>query len=176
MTLNDETHYFLGTSTGLYTTTDLNGVSTLWLPESVSEIGQAVVTDVVTRASDGIVAAATHGRGLFVGSQDPDFDPRPIPDDFVLAQNSPNPFASVTRITYDLPEPSRVSLSLYDLSGRLVTDLVSGEEQETGRHEAVFNAASIASGVYLYRLRAVPLSGNTGSGLYASTRKMMVVK
>ena len=174
--LDGTTHYLVGTSTGLYTTTDLNGNSTTWIPESESEISQAVVTDIAARDADGVIAAATHGRGLFVGSQDPDFQPRPIPDTFTLSQNSPNPFASITRITYDLRSPGRVTLSLYDLSGRLVTEIVSNQEKETGRHEAVFNAASIVSGTYLYQLRVTPTGSGASSGTFSRTRKMMIIK
>lgn len=174
--LGGTTHYLIGTSTGLYATTELNGNSTIWMPESTAEIGQAVVTDVASRSADGVIAVATHGRGLFVGSQDPDFQPRPIPDTFTLSQNSPNPFASITRITYDLRAPGRVNLSLYDLSGRLVTEIVTNQEQETGRHEAVFNAASIVSGTYLYQLRVTPTGSGESSGTFSKTRKMMIIK
>lgn len=174
--LDGAAHYFVGTSTGLYSTTDLDGNNTTWIPESTSEVGQAVVTDIATRHADGVVAAATHGRGLFVGSQDPDFKPRPIPDTFTLSQNSPNPFASITRITYDLRAPGRVNLALYDLAGRLVAEIVSNQEQETGRHEAVFNAASIVSGTYLYQLRVTPTGSGESSGTFSKTRKMMIIK
>ncbi len=173
--VGDETHYFVGTSIGLYRTTQLEGVRTSWLPESADAVAQSVVTDVTARAVDGIVAVATHGRGLYLGSPDEDFDPRQLPKAFDLAQNYPNPFATVTRIYYDLPERSTVSVSLFDLSGRRITDLVANQEQRAGRHDVFFNAANLVSGVYLYRLRAVPLGGQ-GNATYSKTRKMMIVK
>ena len=174
--LEDETRYFVGTSTGLYSTTNLDGPNTEWVPEAEESLGNAVVWDVTSRTSDDIVAAASHGRGLFVGSQDDSFNPTPNTDDFVLAQNYPNPFATRTTIVYDLPTRSRVTISLFDLSGRKVQDLRVNAEEETGRHFLEFNAASLASGVYIYRLEAIPVSTTTDFGSFSKSRKMMINK
>jgi hypothetical protein len=58
-------HYYVGTSTGIYSTTTPNGTSTVWSQEGSSEIG-TVVTDVIdARESDGTVIAGTHGNGVF---------------------------------------------------------------------------------------------------------------
>lgn len=172
----DGARYYLGTSTGLYSTMTLDGLSTTWAPEGAGVIGQSVVWDLTSRPSDQLVAAATHGRGLFVGSLDPDFVVTPISETFELAQNYPNPFASTTRILFDLPTRSRVSISVFDLSGRKIADLALDQERETGRHEVVFNAASISSGVYLYRLEANPIETTDGLSSFTRTRKMMIVK
>ena len=59
--------YFVATSTGLYATRELNGMSTTWAQQAATSLGTAVVEDLAARPSDGRVAAATHGRGLFVG-------------------------------------------------------------------------------------------------------------
>lgn len=58
-------HYFLATSTGVYYTTNLNGGSTSWTQEGTNTIGNVVVTTIDYRASDGVLIAATHGRGVF---------------------------------------------------------------------------------------------------------------
>ena len=57
--------YFVGTSTGLYSTTSLNGASTTWVQESAESIGNVVVDGLVGRQSDGYIAVATHGAGVF---------------------------------------------------------------------------------------------------------------
>lgn len=84
----------------------------------------------------------------------------PAPLIFHLAQNYPNPFNPGTTITYALSAgagsassggPSHVTLSVYDLLGRLVRVLVD-EPQLPGTHVARFDATGLASGVYLYRL------------------------
>ncbi|NBC15759.1 MAG: T9SS type A sorting domain-containing protein [Bacteroidetes bacterium] len=60
-----ETQYVVATSTGLYSTTQLNGSSTTWMQEAADVLGNVVVSYVTSRPSDGQVIAATHGRGLF---------------------------------------------------------------------------------------------------------------
>ncbi len=176
--LNGEngTVYFVGTSTGLYSAENLNGANTTWTLEGAEEIGNAVVWDVVARSSDELVAVGTHGRGMYVGSEDPTFNPRPIPETFSLAPNFPNPFASITRIAYTLTTRSSVDLAVYDLTGKRVANLVANEEKETGRHEVVFNAGSVASGVYLFQLLVRPLEGSESTASFSQTRKMMVIK
>ncbi len=61
------TTYVVGTSTGVYATRELDGMATTWTQQAASALGNAVVEDLAARSSDGRVAAATHGRGLFVG-------------------------------------------------------------------------------------------------------------
>jgi len=97
-----------------------------------------------------------------------------LPDQFSLSQNYPNPFNPSTVIAYGLPTNSHVSLRVYDVLGRLVSVLVN-EDQNAGYHQAVFNIGSLSSGVYFYRLEAVP-AGNSGHEKYVQTRNMMVIK
>lgn len=59
--------YFLGTSVGLYATTNLNGASTNWIQEGANTIGNVPVVMIKSRRSDGLVALGTHGTGLFSG-------------------------------------------------------------------------------------------------------------
>ncbi len=61
----NETQYLLATSTGLFSTTSLNGGSTVWEQEAGTELGNVVVSYITSRPSDGRVVAATHGRGFF---------------------------------------------------------------------------------------------------------------
>lgn len=69
------------------------------------------------------------------------------------ASNYPNPFNPVTEITYRLTENAIVNLTVYDLLGREVATLVDGEFRPAGGHSATFNASSLSSGMYLYRLQ-----------------------
>ncbi len=78
--LTGGTHYFIGTSTGVYATTILNGASTTWVQEGQSEIGNVVVDMVVSRTTDGLVAAGTHGRGVFSAILDPNTRPEAVAD------------------------------------------------------------------------------------------------
>jgi hypothetical protein len=89
-----------------------------------------------------------------------------IPAAFSVAQNHPNPFNSSTVIHYFLPEPSFVSLDVYDILGQRVKTLVSSF-QEAGTHQALWDAEGMSSGPYYYRIKA----GDSVSG-----KKMTLIK
>ena len=85
---------------------------------------------------------------------------------FRLFQNYPNPFNPTTTIRYDLPRPGHVTLTVYNVMGQEVALLISAE-QGAGRHAATWDAAGLASGAYVYRLRA---------GAYSEARIMLLLK
>jgi hypothetical protein len=89
-----------------------------------------------------------------------------VPQKFSLHQNYPNPFNPVTKIKFDLPKASNVSIKLYDVIGNEVAQIYSGDLQ-AGYFEADFNASSYASGVYFYRITA---------GDFTSVKRMVLVK
>jgi parallel beta-helix repeat protein len=88
------------------------------------------------------------------------------PEEFELAQNYPNPFNPSTTIRYSLPEVSEVSLKVYDITGSEVIELVNGV-QNAGSHEVSFNASSLASGTYIYIIKAQD---------FVQTKKMVLLK
>jgi trimeric autotransporter adhesin len=96
-----------------------------------------------------------------------------IPMAFNLSQNYPNPFNPATKINYDLPFDSKVTIQIYDITGSEITTLVS-EIKPAGYHTADFRALNMASGVYLYRIIAEPTSN--GSTKFISTKKMIMLK
>ncbi len=63
--INGSNIYFVGTSTGVYSTTNLNGDKTVWAQEGASTIGNAVVDAIDARSTDGLVVVATHGKGIY---------------------------------------------------------------------------------------------------------------
>lgn len=75
-----------------------------------------------------------------------------VPSKFALEQNYPNPFNPATRINFQLPENSNVTLSVYDVTGRTIAELISGKYYTAGYHSIEFNASSLSSGVYFYKL------------------------
>ncbi|MDZ7724440.1 MAG: T9SS type A sorting domain-containing protein [candidate division KSB1 bacterium] len=75
------------------------------------------------------------------------------PGDYQLFHNFPNPFNPETKIRYDLPQSSRVRIEIYDIVGRHVTTLVD-EAQNAGSHQVTFDGQNLASGVYIYTLKA----------------------
>ena len=78
---------------------------------------------------------------------------------YALHPNTPNPFNPSTTINYDLPEPSHVSLVIYDVLGRKVAEVVNGV-QEAGFKSVVWDASGVASGVYFARFTATDAHGS----------------
>ncbi len=159
--------YLLGTSIGLFSTTSLNGASTVWALEGANTIGNVVVPFLDSRASDGAVIVGTHANGTYssVGSVDV-AERREVPTEFALRQNYPNPFNPTTTIRYDLPSAGFVSLKVFDILGKEIATLVN-EVRSAGSYTERFDAAGLASGVYLYRL-------TTPS--HSATKKLVVMK
>jgi alpha-tubulin suppressor-like RCC1 family protein len=80
-----------------------------------------------------------------------------LPNKVELGQNYPNPFNPSTTIAYGVPNTGKVTLEVFDILGRKVATLLNGENKSAGRYTLIFNASNLASGMYIYRLRA----GNT---------------
>jgi hypothetical protein len=93
-----------------------------------------------------------------------------VPSKFNLSQNYPNPFNPTTKIDYDLPSDSKVSIKVYDIMGREIMSLVNAS-QTAGNYTVQLNATNIASGVYFYRL--IASSNGTDNVI---TKKMNVIK
>jgi hypothetical protein len=91
-----------------------------------------------------------------------------VPGELTLRGNYPNPFAASTRLEYALPAAGEVSVAVYDVLGRRVA-LVEPGLQLAGPNTVTFDAAGLASGVYLYR---VQVDGTAAS----ATGRMMVLK
>jgi len=148
--------YFVGTSTGIYSTQNLNGIYTVWALEGSNTIGNTVVEAVTSRNSDGRVVIGTHGRGVFVadigGTPVAERDNPFIPREPYLSQNYPNPFNPYTTISFSLPKKERVELYITNIKGRRVKTLVN-TYQQAGKHSIKFDGSDFASGVYLYTLK-----------------------
>jgi hypothetical protein len=80
-----------------------------------------------------------------------------LPTTTALHQNYPNPFNAETNISFNLAEAGNVSLEVYDLTGRLVTTLVDGQ-MDAGEHVVSWDASSVSSGVYFYKLATADFS------------------
>ena len=91
---------------------------------------------------------------------------QPIPAEFSLNSAYPNPFNPTTTLNFALPIESEVSLSIYNLQGRLVSTLLSSN-MDAGYHSVVWNANREASGMYFVKMVA---------GEYIQTQKLMLVK
>jgi len=88
-------------------------------------------------------------------------------------QAYPNPFNSVTTLRFILPINSQVELAVYNIMGERVKQLVN-EEKPVGTYEIIWYAEGLPSGVYFYRLQAVPTGRQAGS--FVETKKMVLMK
>jgi len=88
------------------------------------------------------------------------------PSEFFLSQNYPNPFNSSTRIKYQIPEMSFVTLKVFDIIGSEIATVVN-EEKHPGTYDITWYAKSLPSGVYFYQLKA---------GSFIETKKMLLMK
>ncbi|MBN8572182.1 MAG: T9SS type A sorting domain-containing protein, partial [Ignavibacteria bacterium] len=89
-----------------------------------------------------------------------------MPDKFSLEQNYPNPFNPTTKIRFELPKSSFISLKVYNSSGKEVDELINGK-LSAGIFEETFNASKLSSGVYFYKLT---------TDEFVETKKMLLVK
>ncbi len=89
-----------------------------------------------------------------------------IPDEYVLNQNYPNPFNPITTITFRIPYRTYVKLTVYNSIGEKIQTLIS-KELNAGTHSVIFNAVSLTSGVYFYKLE---------TDYFISTKKMTLLK
>lgn len=83
-----------------------------------------------------------------------------------LYQNYPNPFNPVTTISFDVPKSSNVNISIYDVSGKLVGNILN-EYKDKGSFSISFNASFLSSGIYFYKFT---------SGNFSAVKKMILTK
>jgi hypothetical protein len=95
-----------------------------------------------------------------------------IPTRYNLSQNYPNPFNPITTITYQVPELSDVSISIYNLLGEKVKTLIN-LPHNPGVHKIAFDGSEMSSGVYFYQMTATSVRGTNP---YNHIKKMMLIK
>jgi hypothetical protein len=122
--------------------------------ETEHELAGSGTIEIIGNASDFVLAKAPE-----------------VPETYVLSQNYPNPFNPVTNISYGLPEKSSVTITVYNLMGQKVAELVN-EDRSAGYHTVVWNSVNlvgepVSSGVYIYTITA---------GNYQSVKKMILMK
>jgi hypothetical protein len=131
---------------------------------AMSAIGQPVVgitQQANTRITSGFLAdTLLRGRVVAVNQQ------AYVPLRYALHQNFPNPFNPTTTIRFEIPERAMVSLSIYNILGQGIAQLVR-EEKPAGVYSVRFDAGNIASGIYFYTLRA---------GTFIETKKLVILK
>jgi len=108
-------------------------------------------------------------KELVTGINDKD---ETLPGAFALHENYPNPFNPSTTITYNIPEVSHVKITVYNLLGEKVEDLIN-LPHKSGIHQINFDSKNLSSGIYFYEMKA---SGVKNSSSYHDVKKMMLIK
>ena len=136
------------------------------LPDSGGVI--SIVIDTLNeRIYLGVGAGAVNGSGIYIydGLSSVNND-KEVPVNFYLYQNYPNPFNPSTKIKFEIPTSSVITLKVYDVLGREIETLLN-EVKEAGTYEVELNASEFPSGVYFYKLT---------SGQFTSVKKLILLK
>ena len=160
----DDYWYVRGTT--IYRSTNLGTSWTLSHTHTAAQNDISLATDgagCMTGWSGGTTGTIAKMTGVPVGINDPTSE---IPSAYSLMQNYPNPFNPATSITFALPIAGNVELKVYDILGKEVASIVSGN-MNAGTHIVPFDASALASGVYIYKITA---------GSFIDSKKMVLIK
>jgi len=158
---------YVGNDLGTYVTTN-NGAA--WY-EYRTGMPYAMIFDLSISYPNRKLRAATHGSGIWqrdliqnpvsVGNNNT------VVKNFKLYQNYPNPFNPSTKIKFDLNKPAFIDIKIYNIQGKKLQNIYSRYEN-TGNHEAEFNAANLSSGTYFYSIFV--------NGIRTDSKKMLLLK
>jgi len=172
--VNDGMFYYPGYPTNiLFVATDIGVFVTYDYGVSWIELAQGLPNTVAIHLDYNFftnkIRIGTHGRGVYemsviisgiVNSKGG------TPENYILSQNYPNPFNPVTKINFSIPKSEYITLKVYNSLGKEIETIVN-KKLNAGNYEINFNASSLPSGVYFYRLI---------SGSFSQTKKMILIK
>lgn len=135
-----------------------------------NQFGEDDTSSVATVLGGGSIVIHKSNPGAAAKNQEGIVENVAMPMEYALHQNYPNPFNPTTKIRYDLPQYSRVSLKVYNLLGQEVMILVD-ETQDAGFKSVSWDASDYPSGVYIYKLSA-EAEGN----IFVDVKKVVLMK
>jgi len=128
--------------------------------DTLKQIGYIILTHNTTGSPDTLVVS---GKGSILTAVKSGID---LPTAYAISQNYPNPFNPTTAINYDIPQPTFVSVKIYDILGRDVAQIVN-EVKQPGRYSVRFDGLNMSSGAYFYSITA---------GDFHQVKKMVLLK
>ncbi len=162
--VNDSTIYAAGDDGRIFYSKDSGDSWSGVLPVALMELEPTIQK--IAYNGDKLFAVGKNGIILSYDVDEGEVAVEDVPDAFALAQNYPNPFNPVTTVQFALPQKDVVNLSVYNLTGRKVAELLN-TEMKAGYHNVKFDAGMLPSGIYIYRLQA---------GDNIAVRKMTLMK
>lgn len=163
VTLSFDTVDGLLASAGLEVGQTADFVWNVRVSDGIDTVAVSSGYDISTNTFTPLYYSITLERALQVANE----DLAGIPTKYGLEQNYPNPFNPSTSISFSLPENAKVTLAVYDLLGRKVATLLDNKDLNAAVHSVQFDASSLASGMYFYRIEA---------GTFTSIKRMMLIK
>lgn len=150
--------YFVGTSTGIYTTDQPNGSSTIWEQEGSETVGNVVVPMIKYFSEDGTIVTATHGNGMYETKLDNvwKIDIEDENHQLAFGDAFPNPFISTTTIPFTIPKDGMVKAEIHSIQGQLIKTILWAE-QYAGQNHLSWDGTNeagteVASGIYICQL------------------------
>jgi hypothetical protein len=172
-TFSDNGLFFSGRQSGAQRLPNGNTLITVAYNNRIFEVsleGEIIWDYNINDSSIGIPRARKYGTDYFNSNNLSKLNDG-LGHNFELIQNYPNPFNPVTTLLYDLPEDALVNITIYDMMGRVVSNLVSSQ-QNAGYKSIQWNATNntgqpVSAGLYLYTIQA---------GKFRQTKKMVLLK
>jgi len=141
--------YFAGTSSGLFSTRELNGDATMWTREGGTSIGNVIIDMIDARSTDGFIAVGTHGNGVYSAYYNPSagMDESYANLSLSIGDVCPNPVQDAATIEVNSSTNATLRMTLYAGSGKLMKELPNKSIHE-GKQVVNIHFASIPAGVY----------------------------
>lgn len=163
---NKDSLLYVGCDVGVFYSTNLG---TSWQVLGTG-LPNAAVFDINYHQPTKKLAAGTHGRSMYEIDISTLIAVENITSktakEYKLHQNYPNPFNPSTKVKFEIPKSGNVKLSIYDINGRLVTELLN-KNLSIGQYEIEWNASGNSSGIYFCRIE---------SGSYNDVKRMVLIK
>jgi len=147
--------YFAGTSIGLYSTTLLNGDLTIWEKEGDASVGSVIVSMIEARQSDGFIAIATHGNGVYSTYYTPTsaVEEEDQPNYKISFSTYPNPCSGKLSIDVNMIQSGDMEIKIFNSTGSLIRKLVNHNVYR-GHYSASFNIEDLPDGLYYIVLKS----------------------
>jgi hypothetical protein len=146
--------------------TDVNSTSSEWTVNEIDPVQARYIKLIALNSNESDYAGLWEVQFFSPDQTTETGTTASVPADFKLEQNYPNPFNPATKINFSLPSDQHVRIEVFNVIGQCVKELVN-QDYAIGNYTIEFNAASLPSGIYLYRLQ---------TNSFTDVKKMVLLK